>query len=757
MTLPFTTFPIPTVLFSSFVGTKYYVNTSGSDSNNGTSTTTPFKTIAKVNSLSLSPGDSVLFQGGQTFSGAIVCPSTGLASAPITFGSYGGGRATVNSGTAIGFLSTSQAGIIVQNLVFNGNGSTNNVDGVRFNNTSGAVLANIQAINVDATNYGNNGIHVTATTGGVGYRSVTLRGCLAQGCTFNPDSSGLLIDGRTMGLAGIYIDAPSAYGTGYSGTTAHYDVLIENCLSTLNLGCSNVLQTTWSGSGIVVAETNGGLVTDCQAISNGGNDLGANIAIWTYDSSYVVIDGCQAISQRTGGSGDGGGYDIDGGSRNCTIQNCFSRDNAGEGYLLDSYTDASIPAGHWSDNKLINCVSISDGSGGGGNGSRCSFQVYLNDVSAGMTNLTIANCTGYQTNAGVPVLFLDANPSTNLNTATLTGRIVGNNFANNAALDWVKSTANPASIIISNNNISAANDYSAHWNGVHYTTPAALSAAVPNVGQGGIMPLFIESGAVIIGNNRPALEIDDTRANGGDWFFTSDLNGTTPYMALFENNSFKSGWASNFDGTGAFSLRRGGTFAWSSDASFADVAADTGISRTAAGIVAVGNGTTGNASGTVKAASWALSASSVNAEMNDTETHGGDWFLITSVNGTFPYWGIFENNGTRTKFITNFDNAGSFQIPGSGCLGWSSNTNNADSAMDTGVSRIAPVSSVSTIAIGNGTPADASGTIKAKTKAGAPAAGDVPDGTWVLIRDTSGSTTKLYYNNGGSLQSVALT
>lgn len=51
---------------------------------------------------------------------------------------------------------------------------------------------------------------------------------------------------------------------------------------------------------------------------------------------------------------------------------------------------------------------------------------------------------------------------------------------------------------------------------------------------------------------------------------------------------------------------------------------------------------------------------------------------------------------------------------------------------------------------------DSNATINAKTKAGAPTTSDVPAGTWVLIRDTSGATTKLYYNNAGTLQSVAL-
>jgi hypothetical protein len=35
-------------------------------------------------------------------------------------------------------------------------------------------------------------------------------------------------------------------------------------------------------------------------------------------------------------------------------------------------------------------------------------------------------------------------------------------------------------------------------------------------------------------------------------------------------------------------------------------------------------------------------------------------------------------------------------------------------------------------------------------------AGGVPAGTWALIRDTTDSTTKIYYNNAGALQVIAL-
>jgi hypothetical protein len=44
--------------------TSYYVSNSGSDLNNGTSTGTPWQTLAKVNAQSFNPGDAIYLQRG---------------------------------------------------------------------------------------------------------------------------------------------------------------------------------------------------------------------------------------------------------------------------------------------------------------------------------------------------------------------------------------------------------------------------------------------------------------------------------------------------------------------------------------------------------------------------------------------------------------------------------------------------------------------------------------------------------------------
>jgi uncharacterized repeat protein (TIGR01451 family) len=70
--------------------TTYYVSlTDGVDSNTGLGTSTPFKTISKVNSLNLQQGDKVLFKCGDVWRGEmLLVTKSGVAGNPITFGSY---------------------------------------------------------------------------------------------------------------------------------------------------------------------------------------------------------------------------------------------------------------------------------------------------------------------------------------------------------------------------------------------------------------------------------------------------------------------------------------------------------------------------------------------------------------------------------------------------------------------------------------------------------------------------------------------
>ena len=73
-------------------GATYYVSQSGgSDGNTGTSPVAAWQTVAKVNSVTFAPGDTVLFERDNSWNEELDIDESGTAVQPITFSSYGSG------------------------------------------------------------------------------------------------------------------------------------------------------------------------------------------------------------------------------------------------------------------------------------------------------------------------------------------------------------------------------------------------------------------------------------------------------------------------------------------------------------------------------------------------------------------------------------------------------------------------------------------------------------------------------------------
>jgi hypothetical protein len=93
---------------ASATGKVYYVDaTGGNDSNSGTSTATPWKTLAKVMSAArnLKPGDQILLKRGEIWRERLIIDNVanGTASAPIVFGAYGSGdKPVISAGVNLG-------------------------------------------------------------------------------------------------------------------------------------------------------------------------------------------------------------------------------------------------------------------------------------------------------------------------------------------------------------------------------------------------------------------------------------------------------------------------------------------------------------------------------------------------------------------------------------------------------------------------------------------------------------------------------
>ena len=127
-------------------GKTYYVSNSGSNSNSGTSTSSPWKTMAKVQSFlgSLRAGDSVLFQRGGIWYEQLDIYRVnvnGSSGSPITFGNYGSGKLPIidGGGTKSGYSVNGGRPFCIRGMY--GKISYVTIDGFECRNTSAYGIA----------------------------------------------------------------------------------------------------------------------------------------------------------------------------------------------------------------------------------------------------------------------------------------------------------------------------------------------------------------------------------------------------------------------------------------------------------------------------------------------------------------------------------------------------------------------------------------------------------------------------------------
>lgn len=80
--------------------TDYYIASNGSDNNNGTSQSSPWRSLDKLNAYfsNIRPGDRIFLRRGDTFYGSINITKVGTAGSPITIGAFGSGEKPVVTG-----------------------------------------------------------------------------------------------------------------------------------------------------------------------------------------------------------------------------------------------------------------------------------------------------------------------------------------------------------------------------------------------------------------------------------------------------------------------------------------------------------------------------------------------------------------------------------------------------------------------------------------------------------------------------------
>ena len=80
--------------------TDYYIASNGNDTYSGTSQSSPWKSLNKLNAYfsHFQPGDRILLRRGDSFYGVIKIAKSGKAGSPITIGAYGSGNKPIISG-----------------------------------------------------------------------------------------------------------------------------------------------------------------------------------------------------------------------------------------------------------------------------------------------------------------------------------------------------------------------------------------------------------------------------------------------------------------------------------------------------------------------------------------------------------------------------------------------------------------------------------------------------------------------------------
>lgn len=285
----------------------YFLSKNGDDSKTANEAE-PWQTIEKVNEVALQPGDRILFRGGDTFSGNLILDNSdsGMEGKSVVISSYGKGRAIIDAGTGYGLAADACDHLVVSRLVFHGSGREHGNDG------SGIWLTNASKLEVDEVEV-------------AGFRL-----------------SGVSVDG----VNDVHITHVHAHDNGFAGISSGKNALSTNlyvahCLAENNPGDPKNL-SNHSGNGIVIGVAKDVLIEYCIARNNGWDmprDGNGPVGIWCWNTDRITIQHCISHDNRSP-AWDGGGFDLDGGTRNAVLQYNLSYNNDGPGIYVCQFPGA---------------------------------------------------------------------------------------------------------------------------------------------------------------------------------------------------------------------------------------------------------------------------------------------------------------------------------------------------------------------------------------------------------------------------------
>ncbi|UCC69725.1 MAG: hypothetical protein JSV79_07495, partial [Armatimonadota bacterium] len=312
----------------------YYVDSvNGNDDYDGTSPSTAWQSLEKVNGTTFQPGDQILLKADCVWTGQLWPKGSGAAGNPIMIDMYGTGAKPLINGDGL-----------VQSTVYLYNQEYWEVSNLEITNWDPAgpdirqgvyvvgheytpgVLNHIHLKDLvvhDVNGHDTDGRNLGKCNGGIIFDvwgcpiSVRFNDVLVEGCyVYHVDRSGI----KTWSDNTRWYEDPELpwYWQPYT------NMVIRN----------NVLDDI-GGDGIVTCHADAPLVeynvaSNCQARSNE-----FNVAIWPWDCDDAMYQYNEAY--LTHQTKDGQGYDIDGYNNRATLQYNYSHDNEGGFILICGY------------------------------------------------------------------------------------------------------------------------------------------------------------------------------------------------------------------------------------------------------------------------------------------------------------------------------------------------------------------------------------------------------------------------------------
>lgn len=319
------------LLSASALATTYYVDSAGGvDGNNGTSTSTPWKTLTKVNNTTFQPGDFILFKAGGVWTGTTQLnpKGSGTTNNPIVIDMYGtGSKPLIDAGTATGngvvYLSNQQYWEI-NNLEITSTAS-NDADrrGVHLKISNTGTFNHLYVRNCY--------IHNIVGKAGTSDGDLTAKrtgGIIVEATSTSARFNDILIEGNTIAdvvnqgiVAAINGNGGSSLNNYYPGTS-NWESIKSTRVVIRNNSVSGVYK-----NGMIIRNTDETGLVEHNLLFNTATGTTGN-TIFTSSCRGTVFQYNEGYQNMAGAARDGSLYDADLRSPGIIFQYSYSHDNS---------------------------------------------------------------------------------------------------------------------------------------------------------------------------------------------------------------------------------------------------------------------------------------------------------------------------------------------------------------------------------------------------------------------------------------------